>query len=202
MGGQGAVAGHDRPAVRLHLDLVPAEPRVYPVGRLDADTEGLLLLTNDGELAHRLTHPSFGVEKEYLAEVDGEVTRSTLRRLREGVDLDDGPTAPATVSQPSPGLLRIAIHEGRNRIVRRLFDALGHPVRGLVRTAIADVRLGDLPTGSSRHLARTELAALLDATAAGSPGTTPEPPRRTPAKKRSVVSKGHRRTPRGDRGSG
>ncbi|MGH9186662.1 MAG: pseudouridine synthase, partial [Acidimicrobiales bacterium] len=101
-----------RPTV---VDLVPAEPRVFPVGRLDYDTEGLLLLTNDGELTHRLTHPSFGVEKEYLVHVAGAPSRGTVRRLREGVDLEDGHTAPAKVAVVEPGVVRITIHEGRNR---------------------------------------------------------------------------------------
>ena len=107
---------------------MPAEPRVFPVGRLDTDTEGLLLLTNDGDLAHRLTHPSFGVEKEYLAEVDGSPTPAELRRLREGVELDDGMTAPAKASLTAPELVRLVIHEGRNRQVRRMCEAVGHPV--------------------------------------------------------------------------
>ncbi len=106
---------HGRPTV---VELVPAEPRVFPVGRLDADTEGLLLLTNDGELANRIAHPRHGVDKEYLATVaGGAVAAGAIRRLRDGVTLDDGPTAPAKVSQPSPGVLRITIHEGRNRQV-------------------------------------------------------------------------------------
>ncbi len=146
-----------RPAV---VDLVPPEPRVFPVGRLDADTEGLLILTNDGELAHRLTHPRFGVEKEYLAEVDGAVSAGALRRLRTGVELEDGPTAPATVSQPQPGILRITIHEGRNRQVRRMAAAVGHPVRRLVRVRIGPVRDPGLPPGAWRALTPEELRAL------------------------------------------
>nr|MDQ3293995.1 rRNA pseudouridine synthase [Actinomycetota bacterium] len=114
------------------VQLVPADPRVFPVGRLDLDTEGLLVLTNDGGLTERLTHPRHGVEKEYLAAVEGEPTRATLRRLREGVDLDDGPTAPAKVTLVEPNLLRITIHEGRNRQVRRMCEAVGHPVTRLV----------------------------------------------------------------------
>ena len=106
-----------RPTV---VGLVPDEPRVFPVGRLDADTEGLLLLTNDGELAHRLTHPSYGVEKEYVAEVEGLPTRAVLRRLREGVELDDGPTAPARATLIDPSVVRLTIHEGRNRQVLSL----------------------------------------------------------------------------------
>ncbi len=102
---------------------------MFPVGRLDLDTEGLLLLTNDGELTHRLTHPSYGVDKEYLAHVDGRPSRAELRRLREGVELDDGLTAPAQVALVSPEVLRIVIHEGRNRQVRRMCEAIGHPGR-------------------------------------------------------------------------
>ena len=119
---------HGRPTV---VDLVPPEPRVFPVGRLDADTEGLLLLTNDGELAHQLTHPSFGVEKEYLAQVARPLGTGALRRLREGVELDDGTTAPARASQPEPGLVRLTIHEGRNRQVRRMLEAVGPPGRAV-----------------------------------------------------------------------
>jgi 23S rRNA pseudouridine2605 synthase len=130
-----------RPTV---VQLVPSEPRVFPVGRLDADTEGLLLLTNDGDLAHRLTHPSFGVEKEYLAEVEGRVSSVAVRRLREGVELEDGVTAPARVSLLAPNLVRIAIHEGRNRQVRRMCEAVGHPVTRLVRSRIGPVAERDL----------------------------------------------------------
>ena len=134
---------HGRPTV---VELVPAEPRVFPVGRLDLDTEGLLLLTNDGDLAHRVTHPSHGVEKEYLAEVASPPSRAALRQLREGVDLDDGPTAPARVALVAPTLVRLTIHEGRNRQVRRMLDAVGHPVVRLIRTRIGPV--------SDRRLAR------------------------------------------------
>jgi 23S rRNA pseudouridine2605 synthase len=146
-----------RPTV---VGLVPAEPRVFPVGRLDADTEGLLLLTNDGELSHRLTHPSFGVDKEYLAEVEGAPTRGELRRLRQGVELDDGPTAPAKVSTIGERLLRITIHEGRNRQVRRMCAAIGHPVRRLVRVRIGPVSDPRLAPGEWRPLARDEVRAL------------------------------------------
>jgi 23S rRNA pseudouridine2605 synthase len=157
---------HGRPVV---VDIVPAEPRVYPVGRLDADTEGLLLLTNDGDLANRVAHPSHGVEKEYLAEVAGdEVRPGALRRLREGVELDDGVTAPARVAQPSPGILRIVIHEGRNRQVRRMCEAVGHPVTRLVRTRIGPLRDADLTPGAYRELSADEVRALVEA-AAGRP---------------------------------
>ena len=146
-----------RPTV---VGLVPDEPRVFPVGRLDGDTEGLLLLTNDGQLAHRLTHPSFGVEKEYLAEVTGTPSRGAIRTLRDGVDLDDGRTAPARVSTVQPSVLRITIHEGRNRQVRRMCDAVGHPVRRLVRTRIGPLVDPRLKPGEWRTLTRDEVRSL------------------------------------------
>ena len=142
------------------VDLVPDEPRVFPVGRLDADTEGLLLLTNDGDATHRLTHPSFGIEKEYLAHVVGEPSRGTLRRLREGVELDDGMTAPAKASAVSAGVIRLVIHEGRNRQVRRMCDAVGHPVRRLVRVRIGPLRDQHLGPGEWRPLETAEIRAL------------------------------------------
>ena len=154
-----------RPTV---VQLVPGEPRVFPVGRLDADTEGLLLLTNDGDLAHRLTHPSFGVEKEYLAEVRGEPARAALRRLREGVELDDGLTAPARASLLAPNLVRIVIHEGRNRQVRRMCEAVGHPVVRLVRTRIGPLGDRTLAPGRWRRLTTDEVRGL--EVAAASPG--------------------------------
>ena len=152
---------------RTVVDLVPSEPRVFPVGRLDYDTEGLLLLTNDGELTNRLTHPRYGVEKEYLAEVEGIVSPGSLRRLREGVELEDGMTAPATVSQPDRGVLRIAIHEGRNRQVRRMCEAVGHPVVRLVRVRIGPITDRRLPPGSWRALSSDELKALEQAVVPG-----------------------------------
>jgi 23S rRNA pseudouridine2605 synthase len=156
-----------RPVV---VDLVPAEPRVFAVGRLDADTEGLLLLTNDGGFAHRLTHPSFGVPKEYLAEVEGTPGRAALRTLREGVDLEDGRTAPARVSVVSPGVLRLVISEGRNRQVRRMCEAVGHPVRRLVRTRIGPVADRRLPPGSWRPLTTGEVRSLEAEAAQGAAG--------------------------------
>lgn len=160
---------HGRPTV---LDLVPTEPRVFSVGRLDADTEGLLLLTNDGQLANRIAHPSHGVEKEYLAEVDGGlVPAGALRRLREGVELDDGITAPARVSQPDPGVLRLVIHEGRNRQVRRMCVAVGHPVRRLVRTRIGPLTDRSLRPGSWRELTIDEWRQLTAAVADAGPDT-------------------------------
>jgi 23S rRNA pseudouridine2605 synthase len=148
---------HGRPTV---VQLVPAEPRVFPVGRLDLDTEGLLLLTNDGALTHRLTHPSFGVEKEYLAWVAGRPSRLALRRLREGVDLDDGPTAPARASLVEPDVIRLTIHEGRNRQVRRMCEAVGHPVRRLVRVRIGPLSDRSLEPGAWRPLTQDERRAL------------------------------------------
>jgi 23S rRNA pseudouridine2605 synthase len=160
---------------RTVIDLVPDEPRVFPVGRLDADTEGLLLLTNDGDLTHRLTHPSFGVEKEYLAEVEGTPSRAAVRRLREGVELDDGPTSAAKVSLTPPHLLSITIHEGRNRQVRRMCEAVGHPVRRLVRTRIGPLAERSLAPGEWRPLTGDELRGLEAAVAAGSRTGEAEP---------------------------
>jgi 23S rRNA pseudouridine2605 synthase len=156
---------------RTVVELVPDEPRVFPVGRLDYDTEGLLLLTNDGDLTHRLTHPSFGVEKEYLVHVEGRPSRGALRQLREGVDLDDGRTAPAKVASPEPGVLRIVIHEGRNRQVRRMCDAVGHPVRRLVRTRIGPLTDHSLAPGTWRVLTTDEVRAL--EVAASGPASPP-----------------------------
>jgi 23S rRNA pseudouridine2605 synthase len=146
-----------RPTV---VELVPAEPRVFSVGRLDTDTEGLLLLTNDGDLAHRLTHPSFGVEKEYLAQVEGSPTPADLRRLREGIELDDGMTAPAKASLTAPGAVRLVVHEGRNRQVRRMLEAVGHPVTRLVRTRIGPLADRRLKPGEWRVLDLEEVRAL------------------------------------------
>ena len=160
-----------RPTV---VDLVPDSPRVFPVGRLDFETEGLLLLTNDGELTHRLTHPSFGVDKEYLAHVEGRPTRAALRVLREGVELEDGITAPAQVTQVSPGLLRLVIHEGRNRQVRRMCETVGYPVQRLVRTRIGPLTDRKLKPGRWRALTTDEVRTLERATRASTPGV-PDP---------------------------
>jgi 23S rRNA pseudouridine2605 synthase len=157
----GVITTADDPQGRpVVVDLVPAEPRVFPVGRLDADSEGLLLLTNDGDLTHRLTHPSFGVDKEYLVEVEGEPPRGALARLREGVDLEDGRTAPAKVALLDARLLRITIHEGRNRQVRRMCEAVGHPVLRLVRTRIGPITDRSLKPGEWRALTQDEVRAL------------------------------------------
>ncbi len=151
---------YGRPTV---IDLVPAEPRVFPVGRLDADTEGLLLLTNDGDLAHVLTHPRFGVPKEYLVHVEGRPGKEALRRLRQGVLLDDGMTAPARASLVAPDVIRLTIHEGRNRQVRRMCEAVGHPVRRLVRVRIGPLNDRSLKPGAWRVLEPAELNALREA---------------------------------------
>lgn len=151
---------HDRETV---VDLVPGDVRVYPVGRLDMDTSGLIILTNDGALTNAVTHPSMGVEKEYLAEVEcppSGVASGALRRLRDGVELDDGPTSPAQVSQPATGVLRIVIHEGRNRQVRRMCEAVGHPVVRLARVRIGTVTDQSLRPGQWRELTLAEVRGL------------------------------------------
>ena len=147
------------------VDLVPSGIRVYPVGRLDADSEGLIILTNDGDLTHRLTHPSFGVPKEYLVHVEGIPQRSALRSLREGIQLEDGMTAPAQVSMPDQRLLKITIHEGRNRQVRRMCAAIGHPVVRLVRVRIGPITDSSLTAGSWRELTNEEVRSLYQAAA-------------------------------------
>jgi 23S rRNA pseudouridine2605 synthase len=158
----------DPHAKQTVVDLVPTEPRVFPIGRLDADTEGLLLLTNDGDLTHRITHPSFGIEKEYVAEVSGAPTPAAVRRLREGVELDDGMTAPAKVALTPPNVLTLTIHEGRNRQVRRMCDAVGHPVLRLVRTRIGPITDRSLKPGTWRPLTNDEVHALERAVALAS----------------------------------
>jgi 23S rRNA pseudouridine2605 synthase len=156
------------------VELVPAEPRVFPVGRLDYDTEGLLVLTNDGELAQLVTHPRHGIDKAYLVEVSGVPSRAAIRTLRDGVDLDDGPTAPARVrllqDQGDTAALEIVVHEGRNRIVRRMCEAVGHPVRRLVRTRVGPITDRRLAPGAWRPLRPREVQALYRAaTEAGTP---------------------------------
>lgn len=153
---------------RTAVELVPESPRVFPVGRLDMETTGLLILTNDGQLTQHLTHPSHGVEKEYVAHVEcgpQGVPAGALRRLREGVELDDGWTAPAQVGQPTPGVLRIVIHEGRNRQVRRMCEAVGHPVVRLARTRIGPLRDARLAPGDWRELTLSEVRELSGAVA-------------------------------------
>lgn len=153
---------HDREIV---TELVPDEPRVYPVGRLDLDTEGLLLITNDGDLTHRLTHPSFGIEKEYLVEVDKPMSRGHLRRLREGVELDDGMTAPAKAQQVAPSVIKLTIHEGRNRQIRRMCSALGFTVTRLVRIRIGALADRNMAPGEWRELTLDEIRRLEELTA-------------------------------------
>ena len=161
---------HDRETV---VDLVGADERLFPVGRLDADSEGLILVTNDGGLTQRLTHPSFGVDKEYLVSVEnGTPKPGLLRALRKGVQLDDGMTAPAKVSELSPGLLRFVIHEGRNRQIRRMCDAVGHPVTRLVRTRIGTISDTTLSPGEWRDLEAAELRELETAIAEASAEST------------------------------
>jgi 23S rRNA pseudouridine2605 synthase len=153
-----------RPTV---VTMVPQTERLYPVGRLDIDTTGLILLTNQGELAHRLTHPSFEVEKTYRAVVGGPALHErTLRALREGVELEEGRTAPARVRRVSADTLEITIHEGRKRQVKRMCEAVGHPVKRLERVAFGPLELGDLPRGRWRKLADAEIEALMAASRA------------------------------------
>jgi 23S rRNA pseudouridine2605 synthase len=144
------------------VDLVSSEARIFPVGRLDADSEGLIILTNDGDLTQRLTHPSFGVPKEYLAHVQGVPTPAAIRRLREGIKLEDGVTSPAEVSMPQDGLLRLVIHEGRNRQVRRMCEAVGHPVLRLVRVRIGPITDSSLSAGEWRSMTRDEVRSLYE----------------------------------------
>ena len=149
---------HGRPTV---VGLVPSAQRLYPVGRLDADTTGLILLTNDGDLAHRLTHPSFEVDKTYVAVLGGgPVREAALRALRTGVELEDGITAPARVERLRPDTLALTIHEGRNRQVKRMCTAVGHPVASLQRVQFGSLTLGDLKPGSHRRLSAEEIRAL------------------------------------------
>jgi 23S rRNA pseudouridine2605 synthase len=148
--------GRRRPVV----DLVRSERRLYPVGRLDVDTTGLILLTNDGELANRLTHPRYEVPKTYLATLARPVTDSQVRRLREGVGLEDGPTAPARARRLGERRLELTIREGRNRQVRRMFEAVGNRVEALERIRFGSLELGDLPEGRSRRLTAAEVKRL------------------------------------------
>jgi len=147
---------------RTVVELVPAEGlRLYPVGRLDADSSGLILLTNDGELANRLTHPRFEVEKTYRALLGGgPVGDGVLRALRRGVELDDGPTAPARVRLVGKSEIELTIHEGRNRQVRRMCEAAGRPVQALERVAFGSLRLGGLAPGEHRRCSEREIENL------------------------------------------
>lgn len=165
---RGVVSTMDDPEGRATLaDYLPRrKDRLFHVGRLDTDTEGLILLTNDGDFAHRLAHPSYEVRKTYLADVVGNLDNKTLKRIEKGVTLEDGPVRPDKVKLVSRtdtrSLVQITLHEGRNRIVRRLMDAVGHPVDRLSRVAIGPVRVGQLKVGETRELTRDELGQLLD----------------------------------------
>jgi pseudouridine synthase len=146
-----------RPTV---VDLVGHESRVVPIGRLDIDTSGVLLLTNDGDLAHRLAHPRYGVEKTYVADVEGELTQAVVATLAEGVELDDGVTAPARVRRLGRSRLELVLHEGRNRQVRRMCEAVGHPVVRLRRVGYAGLGTEGVEVGAWRPLTRDELEGL------------------------------------------
>jgi 23S rRNA pseudouridine2605 synthase len=161
----------DPHAERTIAALLPSGPRVFPVGRLDRESEGLLLLTNDGELAHRIQHPRHGIDKEYLVEVDGAFGGDALRRLRSGVELDDGVAHPARIGRVLRARGRASVPvvmvEGRKRVVRRMFAALGHPVRRLVRVRVGPVRLGGLGPGEIRPLEAREVQELYRVTGLG-----------------------------------
>jgi len=146
-----------RPTV---VDLVPLEPRVVPVGRLDVNTTGALLLTNDGPLAHRLAHPRYGVEKTYVAEVEGTPNEAALAALRNGVELEDGRTAPAGARLLGPGRVELVLHEGRNHQVKRMLETVGHPVTRLHRSAYAGLTVDDLKPGAWRELTAREVEQL------------------------------------------
>lgn len=145
---------------RAVTDLVATERRLYPVGRLDADSTGLILLTNDGELANLLTHPRYGVPKAYRARLTGPIGEREIERLRDGVELDDGPTAPAEVRRRGDREVEITIREGRNRQVRRMIERVGNRVAALERVRFGSLELGDLGTGESRRLSWSELKRL------------------------------------------
>jgi 23S rRNA pseudouridine2605 synthase len=149
------------PGVRRAVtELIDSDRRLYPVGRLDADSTGLILVTNDGELANRLTHPRYQVPRIYRARLRRPPSDADLRALREGVELDDGRTAPARVRRVSPRVIEITIREGRNRQVRRMAEAIGNEIIDLTRTAFGPLRLGDLREGASRRLTKAELRRL------------------------------------------
>jgi len=142
------------------VELVPGEPRVVPVGRLDADTTGALLLTNDGQLAHRLAHPRYGVEKTYVAEVEGDAGEEALRCLRDGVELEEGSTAPARARRLGRGRVELVLHEGRKHQVKRMLAAVGHPVTRLHRSEYAGLTLEGLEPGACRELEPFEVERL------------------------------------------
>jgi 23S rRNA pseudouridine2605 synthase len=155
---------------RTVVDLVDHPARVVPVGRLDSDTTGALLLSNDGELAHRLAHPRYEVEKVYEAKVEGEPSEDTLERLREGIDLDDGPTAPAEAGLLGPSTVELALHEGRKHHVKRMLAAVGHPVLELHRSRYAGLTLEGLEPGAWRELEPSEVELLRSRPPSPAPG--------------------------------
>ena len=163
---------------RTVVELVDHPVRVVPVGRLDADTTGALLLTNDGELAHRLAHPRYGVEKVYEAQVEGEPSDDALERLREGIELDDGPTAPAVARRLGPSTVELTLHEGRKHQVKRMLEALGHPVTRLHRSRYAGLRLEGLEPGAWRELEPFEVDQLRTSW----PGSAPAGAGRSPGR--------------------
>jgi 23S rRNA pseudouridine2605 synthase len=178
---EGVVTTADDPEGReTVLDLIEPAQRVWPVGRLDIATEGALVLTNDGTLTHKLTHPSYAVPKTYLAELSGNLSSAELKSLARGIELDDGPAAPAQVRvldrRPGACLVEISITEGRNRQVRRMFEACGHRVQRLVRTSVGPIQLGRLKGGTARRLTPEEVRGLYNSVAKGSQG-----PGRSPA---------------------
>jgi 23S rRNA pseudouridine2605 synthase len=152
---------------RTVVDLVRSAERLYPVGRLDADTTGLILLTNDGDLAYALTHPSFEVPRTYRARVEGRPDERALRALREGVELEDGRTAPARVRRVGPHEIELTIHEGRKRQIKRMCDAVGHPIVALQRVAFGPLRLGELAAGRHRRLTAAEVERLRESARRG-----------------------------------
>jgi 23S rRNA pseudouridine2605 synthase len=154
---------------RTVVDLVPSGRRLYPVGRLDADATGLILLTNDGDLAYALTHPSFEVPRTYRARVEGRPDERALRALREGIELEDGRTAPARVRRVGPHELELTIHEGRKRQVKRMCEAVGHRVVALRRVSFGALQLGDLAAGRHRRLTAAEVERLREAAQKGAP---------------------------------
>lgn len=163
---KGFITSHEDPQGRPTVaDLLRGvKGRVYPVGRLDYNSEGLIIFTNDGDLAQRLTHPSHEVAKTYMVKVDGHLKDEEIEKIEKGVRLEDGPTAPTSVRKirrtEENSWVEVKIHEGRNRLVRRMFEKIGHPVLKLKRTRIGNLELGDLPSGSYRFLAGEEVASL------------------------------------------
>jgi 23S rRNA pseudouridine2605 synthase len=181
---------------RTVLDLVGLEERVVPVGRLDADTTGALLLTNDGELAHRLAHPRYGVEKVYEAAVEGDPSPETLRLLEQGVELEDGRTAPARARRLAPGRVELVLHEGRKHQVKRMLAAVGHPVVQLHRSRYAGLDLGGLAPGGCRELSPAEVDRLRRAPRGSSPARSAGSPGRSKPLPAPRSAKSRRKRPR------